>query len=405
MRILHISPSYYPAQEFGGPVFSVHQLNRALVDQHVQVDVITTWAGLAECNRSSAVDSYVQENDWYLVDGVRVRYLPYIGYVHFTFCRSLIPVLKACMRNYDLVHITALWNYPSWMGALMAYRYQIPYIISFRGTLYPFAMRLKSFRKKQMVYYLIGKKVLQRAAAVHFTSEDEKTKTLQWLKLHVPAVVVPNGMDVSPCEKTYARAMLHVMHIPDNRPYVLILGRLHRIKGFDLLIPAFAQLQEQIPHVLVIAGNTHTDDAEWVRQLVQQYGLRERVIFTGEVSGDAKWALYQHADMFVLPSYSENFAMSVVEAMACGCPVIVSDQVGIHSEIAARQAGIVHRLHISDLREAMLQIVSQPALRAQLSQRGRDLVKEKYEIRNVACQMKREYEKIINLHVHKRIKT
>ena len=128
MSILHVVSSYWPAFEFGGPIQSVHLLNKSLVGKGARVTVFTTNAGL-EKNRNIPLRREVDR------DGVRVLYFPYFGYRHFNFSPSLFFYLKNHIREFDLVHITGVWNFPVSAAAFWARRYKKPYIISPRGSL------------------------------------------------------------------------------------------------------------------------------------------------------------------------------------------------------------------------------------------------------------------------------
>ena len=176
--------------------------------------------------------------------------------------------------------------------------------------------------------------------------------------------MVPNGIDLS--EIDYKEDGL----LNSDKKYILSLGRISKKKGFNLLIPAFSKLIREYDLNLVIAGPDNEGYKKEVEHIVKKENLEERIIFTGLID-DEKWSLYKKALMFVLPSYSENFGMTVVEAMACETPVVVSDKVGIYKEVENAKAGIIVKTEVDSLYEGMKQIIENEKLRNNISENGR----------------------------------
>lgn len=432
IKLLHISPSYYPAFRFGGPIQSVHLLNKALVKKGVKVDVLTTNAGLAqeqrkkikdkskEILRTSSLDSPDRSgqaasrrdrqgdtNGW--VDpsslnnadkaetsGLRVKYLDFVGYEHYNFSLQMVKEIWKVIDDYDLVHITAVWNFPVLAGVLISIIKKKPYIISPRGTIYKETIELKSTSIKKIYFNLFAKQYINKASAIHFTTKDEQEKVTKYLGITAPSFVIPNGVDIS----SIALSAESKARIIDKK-YILILGRIDKKKGFDILIPVFANIIKKFNDlILVIAGDRETPYTHAVKQMIedmsQQTGLNisNNIIFTGQVTGDNKWALYKNALMFVLPSYSENFGMSVVEAMACGCPVVISDKVGIYKEVEDNNAGVIVNTTAESVEEGILKLLNDEKLRETISHNGKAMVEEYYDIDKVADEMIEVYERI-----------
>lgn len=425
-NLLHISPSYYPAFRFGGPIQSVHLLNKALVKKGVKVDVLTTNAGLAqeqrkkikdkskEILRTSSLDSPDRSgqaaprrdrqgdtNGWVdssLLDnadkaetsGLRVKYLDFVGYEHYNFSLQMVKEIWKVIDDYDLVHITAVWNFPVLAGALISIIKKKPYIISPRGTIYKETIELKSTSIKKIYFNLFAKQYINKASAIHFTTKDEQEKVTKYLGITAPSFVIPNGIDIS----SIALSAESKARIIDKK-YILILGRIDKKKGFDILIPAFANIIKKFNDlILVIAGDDKSPYAQEVRKMVEEKKISNNIIFTGQVTGDDKWALYKNALMFVLPSYSENFGMSVVEAMACGCPVVISDKVGIYKEVVDNNAGIIVNTSVESVEEGILKLLNDEKLRETISHNGKAMVEKFYDIDKVADEMIEVYERI-----------
>ena len=131
------------------------------------------------------------------------------------------------------------------------------------------------------------------------------------------------------------------------------------------------------------------------KALARKLGVREKCIFPGMVKGKDKLAAFQDAELFVLSSYSENFGMAVVEAMACGVPVVISDQVGIFREVSKKGAGVVVKCDQESIREGISRVLSDEHLRRSLAEKGKKLVRQHYDIKKIAWQMEKSYQEII----------
>ncbi len=175
---------------------------------------------------------------------------------------------------------------------------------------------------------------------------------------------------------------------------VLFMSRIHFKKGLDLLVPAFAKAG--VPEsVLVIAGPDTDGYAATVDALVKERGLSDRVIFAGMLKGAERIAALADADLFVLPSRQENFGIAVVEALAAGCPVIVSDQVNIHQEITAAGVGGVVPLDIPALAAEIRKWMSDPELRTKAAGHARGYVRQNYDWNEIARRWVQEYASLV----------
>ncbi|MDX2195578.1 MAG: glycosyltransferase [Cytophagales bacterium] len=380
MKILHVIPSYYPATRYGGPIQSVHLLNKYLVKNGVQVDVATTNAG-----QNDDFDS----NLYQTIDGVNVRYFNYTGYEHYNLSIPIFIYLKNNIRKYDLVHITAVWNFTVWAACHWCKYYGIKYIISPRGTIYEETINIKSSIIKKIYYLLIAKKCLHNAAYIHYTTQDEYDKVENYLHTGTTGVVIQNGIEINDI----------ALEVPNNdvagKNYILFLGRLNKKKGIEILLQAFADILPQYPdYKLIIAGPDNDDELPNLISIVKALGIQNHVNFVGEVKGMQKVLLYSHAACFVLSSYSENFGMSVVEAMMYGCPVVVSDRVGIHDVIQKYDAGIVTTLEVNDVASAIIKILKDDKLRTAIANNAKILLIDKFDIQSVATQMIEMYNSI-----------
>jgi glycosyltransferase involved in cell wall biosynthesis len=328
--------------------------------------------------------------------GVTARFFDVMPPTRLAMARGLANWLRSEVSVSDLVHIHCLHHYPGMVAAGIAARHGVPYLVSPHGELAPYHRRRKRLRKL-LFYRLFESKILDRAAAVHYTSRRELDGAAS-VRIRAPAVIVPAGVDLPELEPEALRGQFRAMH-PEtgSRLIVTFLGRLAHQKGLDLLIPAFAKVVERFPDChLVVAGPIEDAYGRAVAGSVRTWQIEGHVTMPGFVGGREKASLLADTDVWVLPSREENFGIAIVEAMAYGLPVVVSDNVGIHTEITAANAGVVVRLEVAELVEALSKLVSDANLRRKYATNAMALVRERFTWDNTARQMLRTYESIHN---------
>ncbi len=409
MKVLHIVPTYRPAYSIGGPIWSVHALNKWLVKKGVDVTVYTT---------DIAVEERVLLNQEVDIDGVKVWYFPAsfpriweywrVGFVPALFPRrweyscGMHRALAKNVKHFDLVHITSVFLAASTLGAHYAKKFNKPYIISPRGSI------MEPFEKKRRLAKLwytqfIEQNKLKDADAVHFTVEHEKSEYERYGFPTKQALIIPNGLETDELDVRVKQGFFRrKFEIPEDKKIVLFLGRLSWKKGLDTLIPAFSRVIEQEPNaILVLAGG---DDAKGyrkeVKKLITNSRLRmgENVMLTGMVLGEDKVAAYRGASVFVLSSHSENFGMSVVEAMYSGLPVVVTPQVGIAPHIKQAGAGFVVNKNEEEVARAIIRVLKKPEEAQHMGMQGKSLVKEKFSMESTTNHFFEAYRDIINKH-------
>ncbi len=392
MRVLHIVSSYVPAFKMGGPIESVHSLNKSLTQKKVDITVYTTNAG---------IEKQIEFNKEIPMDGVKVFYFPYYGYVHFTFSPALCWAIRKNIKNFDLIHITGVWNFPCIVAAFWARFYKKPYIISPRGSLMKEPLIKKSPLKKRIFLKFFVKRDLGNASALHFTVEKEKE---EYIKAGLPmknAIVIPNGIDLGASDVLNTSDVQKLnfrqkFNIPSDAKIVLFLSRLNWKKGLDTLIPAFAEVVKKEPKaVLVLAGPDENDYAKNLKSQISNLKINDKVLFTGMLIGEDKIAAYRESDVFVLPSYSENFGMVVIEAMFYELPVVITKGVGISGEVEKAGAGIVVDKDVIQLTSAILKILNNPALAKKIGEAGKKLVEKEFSSEKVAERWVGEYNNLI----------
>jgi glycosyltransferase involved in cell wall biosynthesis len=260
----------------------------------------------------------------------------------------LVPWLRDHAKGYRAVVVHGLWRYISvgcWRGLR---KMGVPYFAFPHGMLDPWFKRRYPIKhmKKLLFWPWTEYRLLRDARAVIFTCEDEKLRARESFGLYsANEEVVMLGIH-RPSDDAEAQREAFYRTFPDlvGKRLLLFLSRIHPKKGCDLLIEAFAKttIADETVH-LVIAGPDRTGWSEKLREVAARAGVAHRITWTGMITGNVKWGAYRAADAFILPTHHENFGIVVAEALACGVPVLISDQVQIWREIAAGDAGYVER--------------------------------------------------------------
>ncbi len=362
MRILHVVPTYLPATRYGGPIFAVHGLCKALAARGHTVEVFTT---NVDGNGTSAVPL----GRGVELDGVTIHYFAStIDRIYFS--PSMRQALRKRARQFDMIQAHSVFLWPTVLAARNARASGVPYLISPRGMLVPELVRHKSAFAKKTWIRLFEKRNFAGAAAIHFTSERERDDARRLGMAAPRAIVIPNGIDLPPLSNETRQPGL-----------VLFLGRINWKKGLARLIDAVAQVESS--H-LVIAGS---DEDGYAASLPKH----ERVELIGEVYGRQKEELLQRAAVLVLPSLSENFGNVVLEAMAYGMPVIVTPEVGLAADVEVARAGIVCAGDPDSLAAALRKVLDAGTERETMGRRGRALVEARFTWDRIAAEMENAY--------------
>lgn len=378
MRVLHVISSI--DYTCGGPTRALVGLTAAQVKVGMDVAVISTArAGEAA---SAAPDLRAA--------GVRVEVLgPATGKLlrH----PALVPVLGRGVAEADVVHVHALWEEIQHQACLLARRRGVPYLVRPCGMLDPWALAQSKWKKRLYLWWRL-RRDLRHAAALHFTAETERDRA-RGLGLEVPTIVEPNGIDLAEFAEPPPAQTFRDKHPQiGSRRIVLFLSRLHLKKGLDLLIPAFAATRNDA--MLVIAGPGSEEYRQQIEAMVDLHDVRDRVLFTGMLLGRERIKALAAADLFVLPSRQENFGIAVVEALAAGTPVIISDQVNIQREIMAAGVGAVVPLDVKRLTEELERWLKDDPLRQSAAQKARPFAMEAYDWDKIAARWKQHYQRL-----------
>jgi glycosyltransferase involved in cell wall biosynthesis len=367
-RLLHVVDSLAPAA--GGTTEGIRRLAESGVSA---VEVVCL---------DEAGEAYLRGQS-FLVHALgpargNYRYTPRVG-----------EWLAGNIARFDGVVIHGLWQYHSY-GSYRVVRGRIPFVVFPHGMLDPYFKRTFPLKHvKKQVYWLAREyRVLRDARAVCFTTPIERDSAAgtMWPQRWNP-VVVSFGTSQPAGDSVMQREMfLNQFPALQRRRFFLFLSRFHSKKGCDLLLDAFGRVAEMHPDLdLVMAG----PDEEGLRPQLeaQAKGLRisARVHWTGMLEGDLKWGAFYAAEAFVLPSHQENFGIAVVEALACGVPVLISDKVNIWPDIAHAEAGIVNSDTAEGTYRSMTTLLAmQPEERRGMIRRGLECFRARYEMTRTA---------------------
>lgn len=386
LRILHVVPTYVPAWRYGGPIRSVHGLAKAQARAGDRVSVFTT-------DRDGEGRLSVPAGEEVIVDGVTVRYFRAGSPARLGVSRDLGAALRAEIGTFDVVHLHAVFQYSTLVGARAAARAGTPYIVSPRGMLVPELVERRGEVRKKAWIRLFERRTLAGASALVATS-DAEARDLERIGLALaPVAVVPNGVDSSGDEEPSAGGH-RVASLPTDRPLVVYLGRISWKKGLDRLLAAVARVESA--H-LAIAGTDDEGLAASLRTLASELGLAERTSFLGEVRGGAKRELLGRAAVFVLPSISENFGIAALEAMAAAVPVVVTRGVGLASEVESSNCGVVSGESAGDLAAAIDKVLSDPSRARAMGLRGREAAARGYTWDAIAGRMRIIYLRVLRV--------
>ena len=243
--------------------------------------------------------------------------------------------------------------------------------------------------------------MLREAAAVHYTTVQEQVEAERLPIRHRP-VVIPNPCDLS-ASMTKGNSFLSRFPSLAGKTVVLFLSRIHRGKGLDLLLPAFAELREHCPDaVLVIAGGGDPDLVAELRHRAEELRIADALLWVGFLGRTEKLEILDSSAVFVLPSYSESFGVAVVEAMAAGVPVVVSDQVAIHGEVQHAGAGLVCACSSESIAATLWRILQDPIGAKRMGANGAAFAKERYSTSAVTATLVNIYDSILSCSPYRR---
>jgi glycosyltransferase involved in cell wall biosynthesis len=399
MKILHIIPSISPLR--GGPSQAVLEMVWALRQQGIDATIVTT-----NDQGNELLD--VQLHQWidYSMNAVDHEQTipicvfpkvssPIASIQEFTFSSALTIWLFQHMRKYDLIHIHAVFSYPSIIAMILARAFNVPYIIRPLGSLAHWSLQ-QGAEKKRLYLRLIARELAQ-TSGIHFTSMQEQQEAAA-LNLASPSFILPHGITfpaVIPDAKTQLRAWLN---LPPADPIILFLSRLHPKKGIEALIRALEHFNKERGDQcfqLVIAGSGSPEYEADIDRCIAMAGIQAHTHRVGFVNGDRKQLLLQGADLFALPSHSENFGLVVLEALGAGLPVLITPEVALADWVKTQQVGWVVPQNAEAIAHALQDFIQSPTVAQAMRERAIQTVRSQFTWPSVIRQLIDRYVTII----------
>lgn len=379
LHVLHVISGIDP--ENGGPTNALMGLTKAQARLDLQVTVAATWQFAGGRDNAAAFQANGVET--IMIGPARGRLSRH---------PDLARVLEQQIAAADVVHIHALFEEIQHRAARIASRIGRPYIIRPCGGLDPWALARGGMKKRLYLAWRL-RRDLNQATAIHYTADAEQRAAAP-VGLSAAAIVEPNGVDLDEFDSLPPPGRFRQRY-PElaGRRIVLFLGRIDYKKGLDLLIPAFAR-HGAPDSILVLAGPDSGGYMQTVRQLSAAHSLDGRILLPGMLPGAQRLEALVDAELFATTSYVENFGIAIVEALAAGLPVVISDRVNIADSIAVAGVGEVVPCDIDQIGRAIARLQAEPAARATAGARAAGFAREHFDWNFIAARWQDHYRRL-----------
>jgi len=372
-------------EDVGGPAYSVTNLAQSLSEQNIDSHLFTL--------------DYQEHGKQVPTTNVKLHSYPATKLAKLL--RGFQPNASQALHQLaatelDLIHNHGIWMFPNLYARQAATRYNLPLLISPRGMLEPWSLR-NSWFKKLPAWFLYEKQNLQQAIAFHATSQQE-ANSLRQLNFRQPIAVIPNGVNIPNLDNQPSREVL-VSRFPQlaDKKWLLFLSRIHPKKGLDNLLYVWKTLVKQFPDWhLIIAGSDLIGYQAKLEELTATLKLQPQLTFTGMLSGQHKASALSNADLFILPTHSENFGIAIAESLAYGVPVITTKGAP-WQDLATYNCGWWVENNQQALTDALTEGLNMSCSQRQaMGVQGRNLVHAKYSWKAIAKDMASVYHWILN---------
>ena len=385
MKILTVAP--YISSVYGGTSKIVTEITTAIGNCDVAIDLVTTNA-----NGANKIDD-VPLNSWITKNSYRIQYFDCWHKYDFVVSLALTNWLFNHVTEYDLIHTHTIFAPQILLTQWICKFHHIPYISTPHGMLEPWALSYKAW-KKNIYYNLLEKLVLKKASAIQGTASTE-TNNLKNLGFD-NTFLVPNGIHFQDY-RSLSQPEIFYQKFPQtkNKNLILFLGRIDPKKGLDLLAPAFAKAYQNFPDThLIVAGPDSIDFMPTAEQYFIDAGCRDAVTFTGMLKGELKLAALAAASLYVAPSYSEGFSMSILEGMASGLPCVITNGCNFPEAAAAKVAHVVD-IDVESIADALLNCLGNPEQAQEMGLQARQFIWDNYTWNRSAQKLVDTYQYIL----------
>ena len=388
MRILHLSPTF-PPRTFGGVTREAFLLSKYLADKGHEVTVYTTDVGNAERSRLPAVSITPNMN------GIEVHYFRnmsnLLAFRHRIYLsKGILSSIRRELNKFDVVHIHAFRSFHDVIVHHYSKKYDIPYVLESHGATPRMGGLLKR-SSKCLFDVTVGHRILSDACKVIALTQTEADQYKSMGVDEDRIEIVPNGIDLSEYVSMPQKGGFRRKYaITQTEKIILYLARIHSIKGPDLLVRAYASLSKDLDNCRLVIVGPDEGYLSTLKRLINDLEIGPKVLLTGPLYGKDKLEAYVDADVYVLPSVYETFPVSVLEACACGTPVVVTDRCGI-ADLIDQEAGLKVPYDENQLRKAIGMILSNADIRKQFGDNGRNLVRMQFSWQKLVPQIEKIY--------------
>ena len=380
MKILQVIAYFTPQK--GGDVNVCYNLSKQLARRGHEVTIITS-----DFEFDKEYAASIEK------DGVKVIPFHCIANIcAFLVTPSIGKWLNDNINKFDLIHLHNFRSYQNNMVCHYAVKHSVPYIVQAHGSVLPYFAKIQLKKLYDLVW---GNKILRDAAkAIALTS----TEVNQYIKMGVDEnklELIPNGIELSQYRNLPSYGdFKNQLNINSNEKVILFLGRIHKIKGLDLLLDSFADLLREIRDCKLIIVGPDDGYLTTLKKQTVDLGIENRVLFTGPLYGPDKLKAYIDADVFVLPAVYDCFSVTLLESMACGTPIVTTNN-GDKLDWIHNRVGIVVDYDKTQIRNATHKILTDDALRKSFGEEGKRLVRDIYNWDNIVQELIELYEKLL----------
>jgi len=301
--------------------------------------------------------------------------------------------LQANIARFDLVHIHALFSFSSTVAAQIARRAEVPYVIRPLGVLNRYGMTQRRAMLKKLSFRWLESGLLRDAAAVQFTSVQEQQEA-ECLGVTLRSVIIPLGLE--PVLAGDAQRFLQRYPELQDKQRLLFLSRLDPKKNLEGLLRAMCCLIDEYPNLaLIICGDGKPDYIAQLKQWAQDLSVADRMYWLGQVEGEDKADVLAAGHVFVLPSYSENFGIAAVEALAAGLPCVLGKGVAIADSVVQAGAGVAVDPQPESIAQGIRLLLSDPTRQQKAALQARQLAQNEYSAWSMGQRLAELYQTLL----------
>jgi len=377
VKILQIVPFFAPVH--AGAAQVPYHLSRALAKRGHEVTLCTSDHKISSDWIKSAQES-----------GVEVCYFKtWLNLANLLITPGLMADSRERVKGFDIIHMHGYRTFQNVVVQRYASKYDVPYVLQAHGTL----LRIMTKQRFKLAYDVVwGYKLLGNATKVIALNEMEADEYRSMKVSDRKIVILPNGIDASEFKNLPERGKFRSSYgLDSSQKIVIYLGRINAIKGLDLLTRAFAELSGSQSDLKLVIVGPDEGYLSSLKALIMKLKITDKVLLTGPLWGEDKLQAYIDSDVYVLPSLYDWFPLTVLEAMACGLPVIISDRCGIASAINGKTGVSFSYDDKEQLKRALAQMLSDEKMRREFGDRGKALVREQFTWERVATKFETLY--------------